>query len=156
MNGFESEDTAQRFSKHDGQVMNDTVPTRVRSLRFISRRIVTSDKGVVFRDTGIRLLVGYCLLAPLPTVCAITPQRVFAAVDSYRLVDPRIGTANDGQTYPVVGMPFGMTGWTPETQPTENKRLSPYYDKDPNVPGFRGSHCPLATPPRSTATTPLY
>ena len=104
--------------------MNDTVPTRVRTLRFISRRIVTSDKGVVFRDTGIPLLIGYCLLAALPTVCAITPQRVFAAVDSYRLVDPRIGTANDGQTYPVVGMPFGMTGWTPETQPTENKCLS--------------------------------
>jgi len=124
MNGFESEDTAQRFSKHDGKVMNDTVPTRVRTLRFISRRIVTSDKGVVFRDTGIPLLIGYCLLAALPTVCAITPQRVFAAVDSYRLVDPRIGTANDGQTYPVVGMPFGMTGWTPETQPTENKCLS--------------------------------
>jgi putative alpha-1,2-mannosidase len=140
MKGFESEDTAQRFSKHDGKVMNDTVPTRVRTLRFISRRIVTSDKGVVFRDIGIRWLICYCLLAALPTVCAITPQREFAAVDSYRLVDPRIGTANDGQTYPVVGMPFGMTGWTPETQPTENKCLSPYYDKDPKLTGFRGSH----------------
>src|SRR5260370_3237114 len=135
MNGL-----AQRFSKHDGKVMNATVPTRVRKLCFISRRIVTSDKGVVFRDTGIRLLIGYCLLAALPTVCEITPQRVFAAVDSYRLVDRRIGTANDGQTYPVVGMPFGMTGWTPETQPTENKCLSPYYDKDPKLTGFRGSH----------------
>jgi predicted alpha-1,2-mannosidase len=140
MKGFESEDTAQRFSKHDGKVMNDTVPTRVRTLRFISRRIVTSGKGVVFRDVGIRWLIRYCLLAALPTVCAITPQREFAAVDSYRLVDPRIGTANDGQTYPVVGLPFGMTGWTPETQPTENKCLSPYYDKDPKLTGFRGSH----------------
>src|ERR1700761_882368 len=62
------------------------------------------------------------------------------AIDPYRLVDPRIGTANDGQTYPVVGMPFGMTGWTPETQPTENKCISPYYDKDPKLTGFRGSH----------------
>src|SRR5258708_17588775 len=37
-------------------------------------------------------------------------------------------------------MAFGMTGWTPETQPTENKCLSPYYDKDPKLTGFRGSH----------------
>ena len=37
-------------------------------------------------------------------------------------------------------MPFGMTGWTPETQPTEDKCLSPYYDKDPKLTGFRGSH----------------
>jgi predicted alpha-1,2-mannosidase len=60
--------------------------------------------------------------------------------DPYKLVDPRIGTSNDGQTYPVVGMPFGMTGWTPETQPTEGKCLSPYYDKDKKLTGFRGSH----------------
>ena len=65
---------------------------------------------------------------------------VAAGVDPYRSVDPRIGTANDGQTYPVVGMPFGMTGWTPETQPTEGKCLSPYYDRDLKITGFRGSH----------------
>jgi predicted alpha-1,2-mannosidase len=87
-----------------------------------------------------RWLIRYCLLAALPTVCALSPQRVSAAIDPYRLVDPRIGTANDGQTYPVVGMPFGMTGWTPETQPTEDKCLSPYYEKDPKLTGFRGSH----------------
>jgi predicted alpha-1,2-mannosidase len=60
--------------------------------------------------------------------------------DSYSLVDPRIGTSHDGQTYPVVGMPFGMTGWSPETQPTENKCLSPYYYKDNKLTGFRGTH----------------
>ena len=37
-------------------------------------------------------------------------------------------------------MPFGMTGWTPETQPNEDKCVSPYYDKDPKLTGFRGSH----------------
>lgn len=62
------------------------------------------------------------------------------AQDPYHLVDPHIGTAHDGQTYPVVGMPFGMTGWTPETQPTEDKCLSPYYYKDNKLTGFRGSH----------------
>ena len=73
----------------------------------------------------------------LGTVCAQPPHN---GRDSLRLVDPRIGTAHDGQTYPVVGEPFGMTGWTPETQPTEEKCLAPYYYKDTRITGFRGSH----------------
>src|SRR5260370_26247047 len=60
-----------------------------------------------------------------------------AAATPYKLVDPRIGTANDGQTYPVVGMPFGMTGWTPETRATEDKCASPYYYKDARIYGYR-------------------
>jgi predicted alpha-1,2-mannosidase len=128
------------FSKHDGKVIEETVSTLFWILHLVSQRIVSPNKGVVSRDIGIRWLIRYCVLAALPTVCAVSPQRVFAAVDPYRLVDPRIGTANEGQTYPVVGMPFGMTGWTPETQPTEDKCLSPYYDKDPKLTGFRGSH----------------
>lgn len=71
---------------------------------------------------------------------AVFAQSTARLNDPYSLVDPRIGTAHDGQTYPVVGMPFGMTGWTPETQPTENKCLSPYYYKDEKLTGFRGSH----------------
>lgn len=71
------------------------------------------------------------------TAFAQQPLRVD---DPYRLVDPRIGTANEGQTYPVVGVPFGMTGWTPETQPTEDKCKAPYYYKDSKLTGFRGSH----------------
>jgi predicted alpha-1,2-mannosidase len=58
----------------------------------------------------------------------------------YTLVDMRLGTAHDGQTYPVVGMPFAMTGWTPETQANEAKCVSPYYYKDSRMTGFRGSH----------------
>jgi predicted alpha-1,2-mannosidase len=116
------------------------VPTWFRTLRFVPRRMMTSDKDAVSRDIGIRWLLRYCMLAAMSVVCGVMPQCLSAAVDPYRLVDPRIGTANDGQTYPVVGVPFGMTGWTPETQPTENKCLSPYYDKDPKLTGFRGSH----------------
>lgn len=67
-------------------------------------------------------------------------QSSLAVKDPYSLVDPRIGTEHDGQTYPVVGTPFGMTGWTPETQPTEAKCLSPYYYKDSKLTGFRASH----------------
>jgi predicted alpha-1,2-mannosidase len=63
-----------------------------------------------------------------------------SANTSYELVDARIGTAGEGQTYPVVGVPFGMTGWTPETRPTEDKCVSPYYYSDRKITGFRGSH----------------
>ncbi|MDZ7608514.1 MAG: hypothetical protein U5K79_23680 [Cyclobacteriaceae bacterium] len=58
-------------------------------------------------------------------------------------VDPLIGTARAatpsalkhsvsgselrGQTFPGVGMPHGMTQWTPQTQYSEKKCLPPYY-----------------------------
>lgn len=87
---------------------------------------------VLWQRFGILLLL---LLAH--AAYAQLPQ---AVKDPYHLVDPRIGTEHDGQTYPVVGMPFGMTGWTPETQPTEAKCVSPYYYKDSKLTGFRGSH----------------
>ncbi|MFC5863308.1 GH92 family glycosyl hydrolase [Acidicapsa dinghuensis] len=60
--------------------------------------------------------------------------------DPFSMVDPRIGTAHEGQTYPVVGVPFGMTGWTPETRSTEAKCIAPYYYNDAKITGFRGSH----------------
>lgn len=56
------------------------------------------------------------------------------------LVNPRVGTANEGQTYPGVGMPFGMTQWTPATQDTERKGVVPYYYADQTFRGIRGSH----------------
>jgi putative alpha-1,2-mannosidase len=87
---------------------------------------------VLWQKAGILLL--------LSVAGAVYAQSTHAAGDPYSLVDPRIGTEHEGQTYPVVGMPFGMTGWTPETQPTEGKCLSPYYYKDQKLTGFRGSH----------------
>ncbi|MGB8845883.1 MAG: GH92 family glycosyl hydrolase, partial [Terracidiphilus sp.] len=56
------------------------------------------------------------------------------------LVDPLVGTAAEGQTYPGVGMPFGMTQWTPATQDTERKGVVPYYYADQTFRGIRGSH----------------
>ncbi|HEY0309119.1 MAG TPA: GH92 family glycosyl hydrolase [Acidobacteriaceae bacterium] len=61
-------------------------------------------------------------------------------VDTAILVDPRIGTAGDGQTYPAVGLPFGMTQWTPATRHDETKCEAPYYDKDERLLGIRASH----------------
>ncbi|WP_263408953.1 GH92 family glycosyl hydrolase [Terriglobus tenax] len=56
------------------------------------------------------------------------------------LVNPLIGTAGDGQTYPAAGMPFGMTQWTPQTRDGETKCIAPYYAADTRIQGFRGSH----------------
>jgi len=56
------------------------------------------------------------------------------------LVNPLAGTAAEGQTYPNVGVPFGMTQWTPATQDTERKGEAPYYYADRTFRGIRGSH----------------
>ena len=77
-----------------------------------------------------------CLFAGMAAPCAAIKH----ASDPFDTVDPRIGTSHDGQTYPVVGVPFGMTGWTPETRSTEAKCISPYYYDDTKITGFRGSH----------------
>lgn len=69
-------------------------------------------------------------------LCAVTAP----AVTPFERVDPIIGTANEGQTIPVVGRPFAMTGWTPETRATEDKCVAPYYYDDPKITGFRGTH----------------
>lgn len=71
-------------------------------------------------------------------------------------VDPLVGTAVSttesarkhseagselkGQTFPAVGVPHGMTHWTPQTRATENKCIAPYYYSDSLFQGFRGSH----------------
>jgi predicted alpha-1,2-mannosidase len=72
-----------------------------------------------------------------------------------RYVDPLIGTAPSttlsaqhhgeggeqrANTLPVVGVPFGMTQWTPQTRTSEEKCLPPYLYKDSLLNGFRGTH----------------
>ena len=73
--------------------------------------------------------------------CMLSAQTVQCASKSLAdLVDPMIGTAGDGQTYPAVGFPFAMTQWTPETRAGEEKCVAPYYAKDTRILGLRGSH----------------
>jgi predicted alpha-1,2-mannosidase len=50
------------------------------------------------------------------------------------------GSELKGQTFPAVGVPHGMTHWTPQTRATENKCIAPYYYRDSLFQGFRGSH----------------
>lgn len=79
----------------------------------------------------------------LKPICALAPLLLSVAALSqtpYQLVDPHIGTANEGQTAPIVGEPFAMTNWTPETRATEKKCVAPYYFADTKLTGFRASH----------------
>lgn len=70
-------------------------------------------------------------------------------------IDTRVGTAASitknagifgknteeyGQTLPSVLEPNGMNFWTPQTQDTELKCISPYYYRDTLFQGFRNSH----------------
>ena len=75
------------------------------------------------------------------------------APDVTRYVNPMTGTAaattvsaqgiateQYGNTIPAVGVPFQMTGWTPQTRLTENKCVPPYYYKDSVFTGIRATH----------------
>jgi predicted alpha-1,2-mannosidase len=70
---------------------------------------------------------------------AVVPA-LSASVRPVDAVNPLIGTAGEGQTYPAAGVPFGMTQWTPQTRSGETKCIAPYYEKDTRIQGFRGSH----------------
>ena len=50
------------------------------------------------------------------------------------------GTEQNANTIPAVGMPFGMTQFSPQTRTTEKKCLPPYFYKDNMLTGFRGTH----------------
>jgi putative alpha-1,2-mannosidase len=56
------------------------------------------------------------------------------------LVHPLVGTSAEGQTFPVAGVPFAMTDWTPQTRDGETKCVAPYYFEDKRIQGFRASH----------------
>jgi predicted alpha-1,2-mannosidase len=83
-----------------------------------------------------RLLIGvFIVLAQF-----ISARQIALAQEPFHAVDLLAGTANEGQTVPMIGMPFAMTNWTPETRSTEDKCIAPYYFKDTRITGFRGSH----------------
>lgn len=50
------------------------------------------------------------------------------------------GSEMKGQIVPAIGMPQGMTSWTPQTRATELKCIPPFYYNDTKIQGFRGTH----------------
>jgi len=74
--------------------------------------------------------------SPITSVAAQQPS----LTDPVDLVNPLIGTSGDGQIIPSIGLPFGMTQWTPQTHAGEAKCIAPYYASDTRIQGFRGTH----------------
>src|ERR1044072_1422346 len=54
--------------------------------------------------------------------------------------DSQAGSEKNANTIPAVGVPFGMTQWTPQTRTSETKCIPPYFYKDSLISGFRGTH----------------
>jgi predicted alpha-1,2-mannosidase len=50
------------------------------------------------------------------------------------------GSEKNANTIPSVGLPFGMTQFTPQTQLTEQKCIPPYFYADSLLSGFRATH----------------
>lgn len=99
-------------------------------------------------------LVTFIILLPLRP--AFAAHRPVSPPDSLvQYVQPLIGTAASAiiasamhgkgteqyaNTIPAVGVPFGMTQWTPQTRTSEQKCRPPYMYKDSLFSGFRGTH----------------
>ena len=52
-------------------------------------------------------------------------------------VDPLIGTAELGNTFPAVCLPFGLAKWTPQTVAGEHKGQPPYNYAHRRIQGIR-------------------
>lgn len=87
--------------------------------------------------TPAQLVRRFLLLSMLTAASVAT----LAQEAPIRLVNPLIGTANKGQTFPAAGVPHAMTQWTPATRDGQKKAVAPYYYyADTLFHGFRGSH----------------
>jgi len=97
------------------------------------------------RNTNFKILLFACLSFCLISGCKLYSQAEF--------VNPLIGTARrevtgagihsrfeHGKTYPLVGVPFGMNNWTPQTRESEKRGIQPYEYDDTGIQGFRNSH----------------
>jgi predicted alpha-1,2-mannosidase len=60
-------------------------------------------------------------------------------MDRASLVNPFIGTLNNGNTFPGADAPFGMVQWSPDTTP-DRPRGGGYYYRDSSITGFSLTH----------------
>lgn len=84
---------------------------------------------------GISYTHAQGLLQYVQPLSGTAPSTTLAA-----LKHSEAGSEKNANTIPAVGLPFGMTQFTPQTRLTENKCIPPYFYKDSLFTGFRGSH----------------
>lgn len=85
----------------------------------------------------VLLAASLALAAPVPSARLVDLVRPIVGTARK---DQRIGAVNSGQTIPAVGVPFGMTHWTPQTEVSEDKCVAPFYAQDERIQGIRASH----------------
>ena len=71
----------------------------------------------------------------LVSLLSAIPARAQSAPTPYDEVDPFIGTAGGGNTFPGATLPFGMVQWSPDTT-----RDAWYYYNDKQIRGFGMTH----------------
>ena len=89
----------------------------------------------------LKLLIGRCAVAMM--VLSATTNNAQKAASPYDLVDPFIGTAGGGNTFPGATLPFGMVQWSPDTN-----QDGWYHHDEKTIYGFSLTHisgagCPL-------------
>src|SRR5665648_1049461 len=84
----------------------------------------------------IQLLVLWAIFMGMPISYAADVK----PVDYARYVNPFIGTADNGHTFPGAALPFGMIQDGPETGRTEWKYCSGYNYADSTMVGFAHDH----------------
>lgn len=87
---------------------------------------------------GLLITIGFAQSADL--VKYVQPLSGTAASTTSSALKHGSGTESYANTIPAVGLPFGMTQWTPQTHTSENKCLPPYSYKDSLLNGFRATH----------------
>jgi predicted alpha-1,2-mannosidase len=83
--------------------------------------------------TKVRSLASLCVLLLLPA-------QIVAQQDFTRYVDPFIGTAGHGHTFPGATRPFGMVQLSPDTRLTGWDGCSGYHYSDSIIYGFSHTH----------------
>lgn len=87
---------------------------------------------------GLLITIGFAQSVDL--VKYVQPLSGTAASTTSSALKHGSGTESYANTIPAVGLPFGMTQWTPQTHTSENKCLPPYSYKDSLLNGFRATH----------------
>ncbi len=94
------------------------------------------------RRAAMRVLLGVSALSLAAGSCA-PPGELPLVPDPVVYVDPLIGSANGGNTYPGAVVPFGMLQWSPETtngDPTRRPAAGGYQYNANRIRGFSLTH----------------
>ena len=90
-------------------------------------------KGMMRGTPGRRLVLGVAILS-------LVPISAFSQRTLTPLVNPFVGTARNGHTYPGATVPFGMVQLSPDTRTDGWDACSGYHYSDSTILGFSHTH----------------